>query len=79
MANFSGVGYSTGMPRGRFIEQVCASVALLLPLPSAAQDPNPGRVDWTMVETIVSRIEAPRIPARTYRVTDCGAVGVSTA
>lgn len=79
MANSSGVGYSTGMPRGRFIEQVCASVALLLPLPSAAQDPNPGRVDWTMVETIVSRIEAPRIPARTYRVTDFGAVGDGTA
>lgn len=39
---------------------------------SGAQDPAPGRVDWSLVETIVSRIEAPRIPARVYRVTDFG-------
>ncbi|HET9766305.1 MAG TPA: glycosyl hydrolase family 28-related protein, partial [Thermoanaerobaculia bacterium] len=32
-----------------------------------------------MVETIVSRIEAPRIPARTYRVADFGAAGDGAA
>jgi polygalacturonase len=40
---------------------------------TGAQDLAPGRVDWDLMETIVSRIEAPRIPARTYRVADFGA------
>lgn len=50
-------------------------VALLLAgvWPAGAQDLTPGRVDWSLVETIVSRIEAPRIPARIYRVADFGA------
>lgn len=34
--------------------------------------PDPGRVDWSLVETIVSTIEEPRIPDRTYRVLDFG-------
>lgn len=76
------------MPRGHTICRGGASGTLLLLLAgclpftaplsaplSAQNDPAPGRVDWTMVETIVSRIEAPRIPARTYRVTDFGAAG----
>lgn len=72
------------MPRGHTICRVGAGGTLLLLLAgcwplSAQNDPRPGRVDWTMVETIVSRIEAPRIPARTYRVADFGAVGDGTA
>lgn len=35
---------------------------------AGAGDPSPGRVDWSLVETIVKRIEAPRIPDREYRV-----------
>jgi len=38
-----------------------------------AEDPAPGRVDWDLIETVVSRIEAPRIPTRVYRVADFGA------
>lgn len=76
------------MPRGHTICRVGASGTLLLLLTggwplsaplSAQNDPTPGRVDWTMVETIVSRIEAPRIPARTYRVADFGAAGDGAA
>src|SRR5688500_6720927 len=70
------------MPRSHF-GQVGAGGALLLllaaPCSLSAQDPTPGRVDWTMVETIVARIEAPRIPARTYRVADFGAAGDGAA
>ena len=71
------------MPTGNTLRRVGASLTLLLPLvgspPLSAQDPTPGRVDWTMVDTIVSRIEAPRIPARIYRVADFGAVGDGAA
>lgn len=71
------------MPRGHTVCRVGASGALLLLLaacgPLSARDPTPGRVDWTMVETIVSRIEAPRIPTRTYRVADFGAAGDGAA
>ena len=52
--------------------QNSAAVTLLLLLvgtsPIGAQDPAPGRVDWSLIETIVSRIEAPQIPERVYRV-----------
>jgi polygalacturonase len=34
----------------------------------AADEPRPGRVDWSLVPTIVERIEAPRIPDREFRV-----------
>lgn len=40
--------------------------------PVAAEDPRPGRVDWSLVDTIVAKIEAPRIPDRVYRVADFG-------
>ena len=57
--------------------QIRATVILLLLLlgawPIRAQDPTPGRVDWGLIETIVSRIETPQIPARVYRVADFGA------
>ena len=81
MAKCAGFGYSTRMPRGRAICRAGATGALLLLLAGSlsAQDPKPGRVDWTMVDAIVSRIEAPRIPARTYRVADFGAVGDGVA
>ncbi len=46
--------------------------------PTVAQDPAPGRVDWGLIETIVSHIEDPQIPARDYRVVDFGAVGDGT-
>lgn len=57
------------------------TVAWLLigPRPGRAEDPAPGRVDWGLVETIVARIEAPRIPERLYRVVDFGAVGDGVA
>jgi polygalacturonase len=45
----------------------------------AADDPRPGRVDWSLVETIVSRVETPRIPDRTYRVGDFGAAADGAA
>ncbi len=84
VAKRDGVGYNASMPRGHTICRPGTGGTLLLLLagclsfsaPLAAQpDPAPGRVDWTLVETIVSRIEAPRIPARTYRVADFGASG----
>ena len=65
------------MPRGHIIGTLFLLLAGGQPL--SAQDPAPGRVDWTMVETIVSRIEAPRIPARIYRVADFGAAGDGAA
>jgi len=37
---------------------------------TSGENPRPGRVDWDLVETIVSRIEDPRIPPRTYDVSD---------
>src|SRR5262245_6676903 len=64
--------------RGALLLLLAASLPVAAPL-SAQEDPAPGRVDWTMVETIVSRIEAPRIPARTYRVADFGTVGDGVA
>jgi polygalacturonase len=50
------------------------SAALLLlasvwPAGAGAVEPRPGRVDWSLVATIVERIEAPRIPDREFRVT----------
>jgi hypothetical protein len=63
--------------------RVVASLASLLLLvgawPARAQDPAPGRVDWDLIETIVSRIESPHIPARVYRVADFGAAGDGAA
>jgi hypothetical protein len=73
--------YNGGMSCSRHIvHRVRISVTTLLLLagsawPARAQDPAPGRVDWGMVETIVSRIEAPRVPDRVYRVAELGAVG----
>lgn len=54
--------------------------ALLLHLPGDARPernhaPVPEAIDWGMVETIVSSIEAPTIPRRVYRVTEFGARG----
>ena len=46
--------------------------------PSRAQDPAPGMVDWGLIETIVSRIETPQIPARIYRVADFGVAADGT-
>ena len=67
------------MQRGHSVSRVGGITLLAAALagswPLSAQDPKPGRVDWAMVETIVSRIEPPRIPARTYRVADFGALG----
>lgn len=48
-------------------------VLLAASRPVAAEDPDPGLVDWTLVDTIVSSIEEPRIPAKLYRVSDFGA------
>ena len=42
--------------------------AAAMPLGATAADPAPGRVDWGLVNTIVKRIELPRIPPREYRV-----------
>lgn len=69
------------MPKGLAISWVGASLLWLVAgsRPLWAQDPTPGRVDWAMVETIVSRIEAPRIPARIYHVADFGGVGDGAA
>lgn len=47
--------------------------------PDQDHDLAPGRVDWSMVETIVARIEAPRIPQRDYLVRDFGAVNGGAA
>lgn len=45
------------------------ATALALAAPGiGAEDPEPGRVDWSLVDTIVKRIELPRIPDREYRV-----------
>lgn len=43
------------------------AVAALAAAPALAQD-APDRVDWSLVDAIVARIEAPRIPARDFRV-----------
>jgi polygalacturonase len=71
------------MPSSQLLCRLGAGVGLLsmlaAPRPLPAQDPTPGRVDWTLVDTIVSRIEAPRIPARTYRVTDFGGIADGVA
>ncbi|MCB1055189.1 MAG: glycoside hydrolase family 28 protein [Acidobacteria bacterium] len=55
-----------------FLSAVC--LAWAGGVPASAQDPDPGRVDWSLVETIVSRIETPRIPDRDYPVVDFGGV-----
>jgi polygalacturonase len=71
------------MPRHPGARSAASGAALLLALvvssPVAADDPKPGRVDWALVDTIVARIEAPRIPDRTYRVADFGAAGDGVA
>ncbi len=68
------------MPQQLKKRLACASALWFLPLAWAwAEDPAPGRVDWTMVGTIVSRIETPRIPERTYLVSEFGAAGVGVA
>jgi polygalacturonase len=66
------------MPSGQPVLRLGVRLALLWAAgasPLAAQDPTPGSVDWGMVETIVARIESPRIPARTFRVAELGAAG----
>ena len=75
--------YNAGMISIRRVDdRVRVTVTLLLLLlgasPARAQDPAPDRVDWGMIETIVSHIEDPQIPARDYRVVDFGAVGDGT-
>ncbi len=76
-------GYNVRMmDTHRIDHRVPATMTMLLLLlgawPSTAQDPSPGRVDWSLIETIVSRIEGPQIPVRDYRVVDFGAVGDGT-
>jgi hypothetical protein len=63
--------------RSRIDFRVSAGALLVLVAagPAGARDPAPGRVDWGLIETIVSTIEAPRIPDRAYRVADFGAAG----
>lgn len=39
----------------------------------AGGDPAPGRVDWSLADTIVERIERPRIPSRRFRVSPVAA------
>jgi polygalacturonase len=59
---------------------LCTLLQGLLPVAGVwAEDPAPGRVDWSMVDTIVARIETPRIPDRTYKVGDFGAAGDGAA
>ena len=68
------------MPQLQLFHLACASALALLPRVAAgAEDLAPGRVDWTMVEAIVARIETPRIPATTFNVSDFGAVGDGSA
>jgi polygalacturonase len=49
------------------LAMLAAAFASLAAAPPAP-DPDPGRVDWSLVETIVKRIERPRIPDRVHRV-----------
>ena len=49
---------------GRAFLTVAAATTLGAGAPS---DPAPGRVDWSLVDTIVKTIERPRIPQREYR------------
>ena len=68
------------MPKTHALRLALAGAFGLLPMAGAwAEDPAPGRVDWSMVETIVSRIETPRIPERTYKVSEFGAAGDGVA
>jgi polygalacturonase len=75
--------YSTDMSRSqsRFGAAVVGAALVWASesAPAFSQDPAPGRVDWSLVETIVGRIEAPRIPGRSYRVADFGAAGDGVA
>ena len=76
--------YNAAMNYHRRIDfQVRASVTVLLMVvgtwPARALDPAPSQVDWGLIETIVSRIETPHIPARIYRVADFGALGDGAA
>lgn len=78
------ISYSRGMKKS-----VCLAAGLWLGAiflsylagarPALAQDPDPGRVDWSLIDTIVERIEAPRIPARDYLVSDFGGAGDGSA
>lgn len=78
---FLACGGSPGNGRRHFRPGRVAALLLgaAASLPMGAQDPAPGRVDWDLVETIASRIEAPRIPARSYRVADFGGAPDGTA
>ncbi len=85
VANRAKRRYNGAMKSNRRTDRrVWTSVILLLLLlfgarSIQAQDPAPGRVDWSLIETIVSRIETPRIPARVYLVADFGAAGDGAA
>jgi polygalacturonase len=50
------------------IERVFWTLAAAMTLAAGGDDPAPGRVDWGLVDTIVKKIELPRIPDRDYRV-----------
>ncbi len=72
--------YNAGMTSNRRVVSRVGSTTIVFMLllgasPAGALDPAPGRVDWGLIETIVSHIEKPEIPARIYHVTDFGAVG----
>lgn len=68
------------MPKTHALRLALAGAFGLLPMAGAwAEDPAPGRVDWSMVETIVSRIETPRIPERIYKVSEFGGAGDGVA
>jgi polygalacturonase len=57
---------------GRFGRAAAVAALLALAAPASAQDPDPGRVDWALVEVIVERIRLPEIPRRDYRPQDFG-------
>ena len=68
-------GVGSGKPgrrAPRLVLSVSAGAALALAAPASAQDPDPGRVDWSLVDTIVERIQLPEIPRRDYRPEDFG-------
>lgn len=68
------------MPKAHLIRLAGAGVLCLLPFAGArAAEPAPSEVDWAKVETIVAAIEAPRIPERSFRVSDFLPAGGSAA
>jgi polygalacturonase len=54
--------------RARALGAVIAVAATAALWAAAPDDPTPGRVDWSLADTIVERIQAPRIPSRRFRV-----------